>query len=117
MTLSGNTTPLLYLENKERFSKFNHKIIHNITEIPENFNEYLTDKQHHLNYGDVDPNCGQRFIDIPIRYQRMAYVRDCMAYGLKKAGVTDGDMVLTSDGDEIINPILLENKESWFNPD
>ena len=51
MTLSGNPTPLLYLENKEKFSKFNHKIIHNITEIPENFNEYLTDKQHHLNYG------------------------------------------------------------------
>tara|TARA_R100000482_G_C5101697_1_gene135957 strand:- start:34 stop:912 length:879 start_codon:yes stop_codon:yes gene_type:complete len=117
MTLSGNPTPLLYLENKERFSKFNHKIIHNITEIPENFNEYLVDKQHHLNYSDLDPNCGQRFIDIPIRYQRMTYVRDCMAYGLKKAGVTDGDMILTSDGDEIINPILLENKESWFNPD
>jgi beta-1,4-mannosyl-glycoprotein beta-1,4-N-acetylglucosaminyltransferase len=117
MTLSGNPTPLFYLENKERFSKFNHKIIHNITEIPENFNEYLVDRQYHLNYNDIDPNCGQRYIDIPIRYQRMAYVRDCMAYGLEKAGASDDDIVLTSDGDEIINPILLKNKDSWFNPD
>jgi len=31
-TVSGNEKPLYYQENKDRFKKFNHKIIHNITE-------------------------------------------------------------------------------------
>lgn len=114
-TLAGEPTPLLYLENKERFSKFNHKIIHNITEIPSDFSEYLNPKQYHTNFNDVDPNCGMKYIDIPIRYQRMMYVRNCTAYGLLKAGVSDDDIVLTSDGDEIINPLILENLD-WFDP-
>lgn len=114
-TLSGEPTPLLYLENKERFSKFNHKIIHNVTEISSDFSEYLQSKQYHTNFNDIDPNCGMKYIDIPLRYQRMMYVRNCTAYGLLKAGVSDDDIVLTSDGDEIINPLILENLD-WFDP-
>jgi len=114
-TLSGEPTPLLYLENKKRFSKFNHKIIHNVTEISSDFSEYLQSKQYHTNFNDIDPNCGMKYIDIPLRYQRMMYVRNCTAYGLLKAGVSDDDIVLTSDGDEIINPLILENLD-WFDP-
>jgi beta-1,4-mannosyl-glycoprotein beta-1,4-N-acetylglucosaminyltransferase len=37
-TVSGNPKPLYYQENKDRFEKFNHKIIHNITEeIPNDY--------------------------------------------------------------------------------
>jgi len=114
-TLSGEPTPLLYLENKKRFSKFNHKIIHNVTEISSDFSEYLQSKQYHTNFNDIDPNCGMKYIDIPLRYQRMMYVRNCTVYGLLKAGVSDDDIVLTSDGDEIINPLILENLD-WFDP-
>ena len=50
-------------------SKFNDKIIHNITEIPENFNEYLNDKPYHTNFNDIDPNCGMKYIDIPAKQE------------------------------------------------
>ena len=33
-----------------------------------------------------------------------------------KGGAEDGDIVMTSDADEIINPYVLEDT-SWFNPD
>ena len=41
-TVSGNEKPLYYQENKDRFGKFNDKIIHNITkEIPNDYSEYM----------------------------------------------------------------------------
>jgi len=116
-TISGKEKPLYYLENKDRFKEFNHKIIHNITEeIPDDYSEYLEKKPYHTPYSDIDPNCGMRYIDIPLRYQRDLYARNCTAYGLVEAGVQDDDMVITSDADEIINPMVLEDLD-WFDPD
>ena len=58
-TISGNEKPLYYLENKERFEKFNHKIIHSITEtIPNDYTDYLEKKKYHTAYSDIDANCG-----------------------------------------------------------
>lgn len=115
-TISGNEKPLYYLENKDKFSKFNDKIFHDITEeIPNNFSEFLEKKQFHTAYKDIDINCGQRFIDIPIRYQRDIYARNCTSYSLVKAGVSDDDIVITSDADEIVNPLILKDI-GWFNP-
>jgi len=113
-TISGNEKPLYYLENKDRFSKFNDKVIHDITEtIPNDFSDYLEKKQYHTPYKNIDPNCGQRYCDIPIRYQRDMYARNCTAYSLVKAGVADDDIVITSDADEIANPKIFENLD-WF---
>lgn len=115
-TISGNEKPLYYLENKDRFSKFNDKIIHNITEtIPNDFSDYIEKKQYHTPYKNIDVNCGQPFYQIPLRYQRDIYARDCTAYGLISAGIQDEDLVITSDADEIINPLVLENLD-WFDP-
>ena len=115
-TISGLEKPLYYLENKNRFEKFNHKIIHEVTEtIPNDFTNLIEKKQYHTAYSDIDMNCGLPYIDIPIRYQRDMYARNCTAYGLVKAGVSDDDIVITSDADEIINPLVLENLE-WFDP-
>ena len=44
-TVSGNEKPLYYAENKDRFGKFNDKIIHHITEeIPNDYNHLLEKK-------------------------------------------------------------------------
>lgn len=115
-TVSGNEKPLYYLENKDRFGKFNDKIVHNITEtIPNNFSDYLTKKPFHTDYSTSDES-GFRYIDLPIRFQRAVYNRECSAYGIEKAGAKNNDLVLTSDADEIINPLILENLE-WFDPE
>lgn len=114
-TVSGNEKPLFYQENKDRFGKFNDKIIHNITEeIPNDFSQYLVKKSFHTDYSTTDES-GTRYIDLPIRFQRAVYNRECSAYGLVKAGATDDDIVMTSDADEIINPYVIEDLD-WFDP-
>ena len=114
-TVSGNEKPLYYQENKDRFGKFNDKIIHNITEtIPNDYSDYLVKKQFHTDYSSTDDS-GNRYIDLPIRFQRAVYNRECSAYGLVKGEASNEDLILTSDADEIINPYVLEDL-SWFDP-
>tara|TARA_B100001094_G_scaffold214092_1_gene208155 strand:+ start:1297 stop:2154 length:858 start_codon:yes stop_codon:yes gene_type:complete len=114
-TVSGNEKPLYYQENKDRFGKFNDKIVHHITEeIPNDFNHMLEKSKFHVAYKDPDPY-GTSMINLPIRFQRALFNRNNSAFGIEKAGVTDDDMVITSDADEIINPLLLQDLE-WFNP-
>lgn len=115
-TVSGNEKPLYYQENKDRFGKFNDKIIHNVTEeIPNDFSNYLVKRKFHTDYSTADES-GTLYINLPIRFQRAVFNRECSAYGLVKAGAQDEDIILTSDADEIINPYVLEDL-SWFNPE
>ena len=115
-TTMGDEKPLYYLENKDRFSKFNDKVIHDVMdEIPTDFSSFVEKQKLHTAYGDIDPNCGQRYIDIPLKYQRDMYARNYTGFSIEKAGVKDDDMVITSDADEIINPLILENTD-WFDP-
>ena len=114
-TVSGNEKPLYYQENKDMFGKFNDKIIHHITEeIPNDFNHLLEKSKFHVAYKDPDPY-GTPMINLPVRFQRALFNRNNSAFGIEKAGVTDDDLVITSDADEIVNPLLLQDLE-WFNP-
>lgn len=114
-TVSGNSKPLYYLENKERFSKFEHKIIHNITEeIPNDYSDYMEKKKYHTPMGGNDLN-GTPYREYPIRFQRAIFNRDSSIYGAVNFGIKDEDIILTSDADEIINPLVLEDL-SWFDP-
>ncbi len=114
-TVSGNEKPLYYEENKDKFAKWSDKIVHNITEeIPNDFSNMMEKSKFHIGYGELDPY-GQRFIDLPIRFQRAVYNRNASCFGIEKAGAEDGDIVMTSDADEIINPLVLEDL-SWFDP-
>tara|TARA_Y100000356_G_scaffold54560_1_gene43987 strand:- start:191 stop:1033 length:843 start_codon:yes stop_codon:yes gene_type:complete len=113
-TIMGDEKPLYYWENRKRFDKFNDKVIHDVMDnIPDNFNDYIERNGYHTPYGNIDPNCGQRYIDIPIRYQRDMYARNYTAYSIEKAGAKPDDVIITSDADEIINPLILENMD-WF---
>ena len=114
-TVSGNEKPLYYQENKDMFGKFNDKIVHHITEeIPNDFNHMLEKSKFHVAYKDPDPY-GTPMINLPVRFQRALFNRNNSAFGIEKAGVTDDDLVITSDADEIVNPLLLQDLE-WFNP-
>ena len=114
-TVSGNEKPLYYQENKDRFSKWNDKIIHYVTEeIPNDFNHMLQKTKYHVAYNDTDPY-GTKFIDLPIRFQRALFNRNNSSFAIENAGATDDDLIITSDADEIINPYVLEDL-SWFDP-
>ena len=55
-TVSGNEKPLYYQENKDRFGKFNDKIVHYVTEeIPNDFSGMLEKTKFHAAYKDPDP--------------------------------------------------------------
>ena len=113
-TIMGDEKPLYYLQNKDRFSKFNDKVIHDIMDdIPDNFNDYVERKGYHTPYNNIDRNCNQKYINIPLRYQRDMYARDYTAYSIEKAGAKPDDVIITSDADEVINPLVLQSLD-WF---
>ena len=51
-TTMGDEKPLYYLENKDRFSKFNDKVIHDVMdEIPTDFSSFVEKQKLHKAYG------------------------------------------------------------------
>lgn len=89
-TFSGLDKPLYYQENKERFKKFNHKIIHNIVED-------TTPPELHP-------------------YQRDVFQKD----NIKKVileNSSDNDVIIWSDVDEVPNPEAIADLESYFEQD
>ena len=87
-TVSGNEKPLYYLENKDRFGKFNDKIVHHITEeIPNDFSHMLEESKFHVGYKNPDPY-GTPMIDIPIRFQRALFNRNNSAFGIETVSYT-----------------------------
>lgn len=77
-TFSGKEKDLIYKANRERFSRFSHKIIYI---VPEHFPEFKT----------------------PWTYE--SYQRNCIADGLKDC--KPNDTILISDCDEIPNPEVV----------
>ena len=82
-THMGHDKPLYYLENKERFSKYNEKIIYVL----------LDDLPKYLGEGD---------------FGNIEYMRDQIMRGLAGKCMPD-DLVLISDVDEIPNPDILKD--------
>ena len=77
VTFSGELKPLYYLENKNLFSKFHHKIIHIVV--------------------DDTPNDGS-----VSAFDRDAYQKTARSRGLKNC--SKNDVIIYSDLDEIPNP-------------
>jgi beta-1,4-mannosyl-glycoprotein beta-1,4-N-acetylglucosaminyltransferase len=86
-TFSGLEKPLFYQENKSRFEKFNHKIIHNIIEdttLP-NLHAYQRDVFQKNNIKNIILN-----------------------------NIKDDDAIIWSDIDEVPNPEAIEDLEDYF---
>ena len=99
-TFSGNDKPLYFLENKEKFSKYLHKIIHNIVKDDNIYeHKYFTNK--YLSYSHKSN--GKRLIDLSKDCQREVYQRDSCINSLLNL-LSDDDLILSSDIDEIPDP-------------
>jgi len=98
-TLSGMSKELYYKNNKERFEKFNHKIIYN--EIPDPTSEQL--------------NAIAQQYDIAEHpsYQRDVYQKNSIKSVLDQY-CQDDDIVLWSDLDEVPNPDVLEQLSDFY---
>ena len=97
-TFTGHVKPLFYSENKDKFQKFNNKIIHIVVDD-------MPYKQPHINY-----NLQHQWIN---EYHQ----RNCIKRGLDRLIIehildADDDIILTSDVDEIPNPNILINAKN-----
>jgi len=109
VTFSGNKKPLFYYENREKFKKFEHKIIHVIvTDTPEDFLNlpYVVDPSNKI---DITKNRILKYVELSEgwdrhekQWGRETYQRECMFYGI--VDCSDDDLILVSDLDEIPNP-------------
>lgn len=89
-TFSGLDKPLYYQENKDRFEKFNHKIIHNIVEDTTS--------------SELHP------------YQRDVFQKDNIKNCILK-NISDEDVIIWSDVDEVPNPEAIADLDSYFEQD
>ncbi len=114
VTHTGVAKPYYYEENKERFAKFNHKIIHlKIEDTPNDFINLPLIK-------DIESPDGKcvslihKFVETQtnrfdrrtqIAYGRDFFQKECVRRGL--INCNDEDIIMFSDCDEIPNPDVL----------
>jgi len=114
VTFSGKEKPLVFNENKDKFTKFKDKIIHVIIDdTPDDFinlpyviNPITEDdkiKNKILNYVETSEGWGRH----EKQWGRETYQREAIFYGIKEC--SDDDIILISDLDEIPNPKEIEN--------
>lgn len=97
-TFTGNTKPLFYMENKDKFQKFNDKIIH----IVVNNMPYQ--------YPNINYNSNHQWIN---EYHQRNYIIEGLKQLITQQFINDEDIILTSDVDEIPNPnILIQAKNN-----
>lgn len=105
---AGNPKPLYYYENRERFEKFNHKIVHHVVDdTPNSFEEARTMflkekdplKKNILLHSITTTNTGDQ-----IQWLREFYQHESTRVGMRKANLQDDDVCFISDLDEIWNP-------------
>lgn len=109
-TFSGNPKPLYYEENKDRFKKYHHKIIHHITyDPPKTFDD--------LRNRILDPNSDDLTKQICIQALTSTNVPPGELHWLKEfyqkenirrplVGLEDDDLCFITDLDEFWNPEL-----------
>jgi len=107
---SGKEKILYYQENKQRFEKFNHKIIHHVVDdTPNSFEDaqrmFMTEKdplkKNILMHSITTSNTGNQ-----VQWLREFYQHESTRMGMKKANLDDNDLCFISDLDEMWNPEL-----------
>jgi beta-1,4-mannosyl-glycoprotein beta-1,4-N-acetylglucosaminyltransferase len=110
VTFTGKKKPLYFAENRERFKKWEHKIIHHVTvDDNETFEKYWDGVQYHRSMMEND------IYKLPTHWQRECFQRDSAIYALLDPA-SDDDIIITSDADEIANPKVIKIIDEWFNP-
>jgi hypothetical protein len=114
-TYSGDPKPLYYAENKERFAKWNKKILHYVVDdVPSNVDDLR--KVLYRRTSEVDPLDRQIAIDAlltdntgngEMEWFREFYIKEHLKKALAQARLNDDDICYISDLDEIWNPDLV----------
>ena len=111
VTFSGKPKPLYYLENKARFKKFEHKIIHNIVDdTPSDFGSYGQSDVYYTDRHKSYPHKhnGRILSQLTNDCQIEVYQRDSIMKSLIPSALDD-DIILYSDLDEIPNPNVFND--------
>ena len=110
ITFTGKKKPLYFAENKERFKKWEDKIIHHVlNDNNETLEKYWKDVPYHRSMMEDD------IYKLPLHYQRACFHKDSAIYALLDHA-QDDDIILTSDADEIANPEAIKAIGEWFDP-
>jgi beta-1,4-mannosyl-glycoprotein beta-1,4-N-acetylglucosaminyltransferase len=110
ITFTGKKKPLYFAENKERFKKWEDKIIHHVLDDNnQTLEQYWEGVPYHRSMMEDD------IYKLPIHYQRACFHKDSAIYALLDHA-QDDDIILTSDADEIANPEAIKSINEWFDP-
>ena len=110
ITFTGKKKPLYFAENKERFKKWEDKIIHHVLDDNnETLEKYWEGVPYHRSMMEDD------IYKLPLHYQRACFHKDSAIYALLDHA-QDNDIILTSDADEIANPEAIKAISEWFDP-
>ena len=101
-THSGIDKELYYYNNRDRFEKFNHKIIYNVIDEPSE--EKLRE------VGSLYDVADNKY------YSSDAYEKDSIKDHLDQL-CSDEDIVIWSDVDEVPNPDVLADLKSFYDPE
>jgi beta-1,4-mannosyl-glycoprotein beta-1,4-N-acetylglucosaminyltransferase len=111
-TFSGKQKPLYFQDNKERFSKYLHKIYHHVTyDPPKSFED--------LQQRILDPNTDTDIKDVCIQalttsnvpkgelhWLKEFYQKEMIRFAIENANAENDDLIFVTDLDEIWNPEL-----------
>lgn len=113
-TFSGNKKPFYFEENKEKYSKFLHKIIHiknTNSDKTDNLNNIFTDNKSVI-YNKIINNYNLIKDSAETDYGKPHWCRDYLHreyVGLGLSDCKDNDIIIFSDLDEIPNPLILKD--------
>jgi beta-1,4-mannosyl-glycoprotein beta-1,4-N-acetylglucosaminyltransferase len=111
-TFSGRQKPLHFQDNKERFSKYLHKIYHHVTYDPPKSFEDLQQRILDPNTSeDVKQMCIQALTtsNVPkgeLHWLKEFYQKEYIRFAIENAGADYNDLIFVTDLDEIWNPEL-----------
>ena len=119
VTHTGLRKPFYYGENKERFEKFAHKIIHvKVTDTPDKFgatpNVLFTTPEANRIWKFIGATTTFNRATEP-HYGRDFWQKECIGRGL--VNCNDEDIIISSDCDEIPNPEVLKKLDTFFDPE
>jgi beta-1,4-mannosyl-glycoprotein beta-1,4-N-acetylglucosaminyltransferase len=111
-TFSGKQKPLYFQDNKERFSKYLHKIYHHVTYDPPKSFEDLQQRILDPNVSDdVKQMCIQALTssNVPngeLHWLKEFYQKETIRFAIENANAESNDLIFVGDLDEIWNPEL-----------
>ena len=110
-TFTGKDKPLYFQDNRSRFDKWDHKIIHHITHDDfETMHRFHTGEPYHRDMMETG------IYKLPMPYQRAVMHKDSAIHALLKKA-DDDDIIISSDADEIANPEAIKTLNEWFAPE